>query len=347
VKETLASDLQTGASREFTALDGRQREVHCSVDTISFSAHADFKGTQGFLEKTKPKGCIILVHGEYKNMMTPMKEALENIHNNLPEEERPLAGIKTPANGQSVELEFDPEKTASVIGSLASKKPKTDEELAGVWVNNNGQVQIMSKEDLTDFTELVPSTLIQYLNVPFHCAPKALERALQREFDSVDWLKGEMIVMETVKLSFQTSSLMLLNWVSGAVPDMIVDTIVATALRVEAQAVAMTTCLSMDDLDDSSEAEMQVIYCLLTQHFENVQIVEGKRELVVKVPPPPAAAHLALSLLSFIWCLERLTLHDAPAVCPPSTTNSWRTSILIHVIFCVLTCLCESGSNSS
>ncbi len=226
-----------------------------------------------------------------------MKDALETIYSNLPEDERPGLGVKTPKNGESVYLEFHPEKTASVIGSLASKKPKPNAELAGVWVNNNGQVQIISKEDLTEFTELVPSTLIQFLNVPFHCAPKALERALQREFDSVEWSKeGDLIVMLTVKISFQTSSLILLNWVSGPVPDMIVDTILATALRVEAQAVAMTTCSAMDDLDDSSETEMQLIYCLLTQHFEDVQIVEGKRELAVKVIDP-------LSPLESLSCL--------------------------------------------
>ncbi len=219
--------------------------------------------------------------------MTRMKKALEHIYSNLPEDKRPALGVKTPANTETVRLPFDAEKTASVIGSLASKKPKPDAELAGVWVNNNGHVQIISKEDLTEFTKLVPSTLIQFLNVPFHCAPKALERALQREFDSVEWSKeGDLIVMSTVKISFQTSSLILLNWVSGPVPDMIVDTVVATALRVEAQAVAMTACSAMDDLDDSSETEMQLIYCLLTQHFEDVRLVEGKRELAVKVIDP-------------------------------------------------------------
>ena len=40
-----------------------QKDLRCAVDHISFSAHADFEQTSGFLDTTRPPH-VVLVHGE-------------------------------------------------------------------------------------------------------------------------------------------------------------------------------------------------------------------------------------------------------------------------------------------
>jgi cleavage and polyadenylation specificity factor subunit 3 len=50
VEGTLAKKILSEPT-EITAMDGRILPMQCSVEYISFSAHADFVGTSGFIEK--------------------------------------------------------------------------------------------------------------------------------------------------------------------------------------------------------------------------------------------------------------------------------------------------------
>ena len=52
-----------------------QLALRCSVDAISFSAHADFPQTSDFLDIVNPPH-VVLVHGEAGEMMR-LKKALE------------------------------------------------------------------------------------------------------------------------------------------------------------------------------------------------------------------------------------------------------------------------------
>ena len=55
-----------------TGADGRERPLRCSVDYISFSAHADGLQTSQFIDALAPP-IIVLVHGDGKQMLSLKK----------------------------------------------------------------------------------------------------------------------------------------------------------------------------------------------------------------------------------------------------------------------------------
>ncbi|RHY88410.1 hypothetical protein DYB35_005748, partial [Aphanomyces astaci] len=110
VEGTLAKKILS-LPKEITSMDGRLLPMNCSVEYISFSAHADFVGTSGFIEKVAPPH-IVLVHGEKTEMMR-LKAALHKKFHN-PKVYQPQ--VYTPANTVDVVLEFRGEKVAKAIG---------------------------------------------------------------------------------------------------------------------------------------------------------------------------------------------------------------------------------------
>lgn len=49
--------------------------MRCGVEVLSFSAHADYEQTAGFLDALRPRH-VVLVHGEAGEMLR-LKQALE------------------------------------------------------------------------------------------------------------------------------------------------------------------------------------------------------------------------------------------------------------------------------
>ena len=93
------------------------------VASISFSAHADYKQTSGFIRELKPPH-VIFVHGE-GNEMNRLKSALvreyeaENEAADKAIQEGKFAkkiSFHNPRNTAAVELYFRGEKMAKVIG---------------------------------------------------------------------------------------------------------------------------------------------------------------------------------------------------------------------------------------
>lgn len=56
--------------------------------------------------------------------------------------------VYTPRNTQQVELHFRGEKTAKVVGQLASEKPEDGKLISGVLVRRNFRLHLMAPEDL-------------------------------------------------------------------------------------------------------------------------------------------------------------------------------------------------------
>ena len=63
---TLAAELLTNP-REVLAADGRVLKVRSSISAFSFSAHADYSQTSGFLEALAPAH-VVLCHGNVTEM---------------------------------------------------------------------------------------------------------------------------------------------------------------------------------------------------------------------------------------------------------------------------------------
>ena len=83
-----------------------------SVDTESFSAHADYKATEEYISVLQPPN-IILVHGDQNEM--------KNLKNSLNEKYAALMQILTPRNCQMVKFNLVSKKSAKIIGNLAKK----------------------------------------------------------------------------------------------------------------------------------------------------------------------------------------------------------------------------------
>ena len=85
-----------------------QLALRCSVDAISFSAHADFPQTSDFLDEVNPPH-VVLVHGEAGEMMR-LKRALEQ---RAKATDR-IRNLYTPKVTQPVHIRHQPRHVAKV-----------------------------------------------------------------------------------------------------------------------------------------------------------------------------------------------------------------------------------------
>ena len=165
---------------EITSMSGQKLKVNCSVEYISFSAHTDFKQTSQFVRSLKPAH-VILVHGEQSEMQK-LKDALIRQY----EDTEYNIQVYNPRNTQPVELYFRGEKSAKVIGKLAANKmPKSDTEISGILVKRNFKYHLMSPEDLSNYTDLSISTILQRQSVPYKSDSSLILYSLERVFGNL------------------------------------------------------------------------------------------------------------------------------------------------------------------
>jgi cleavage and polyadenylation specificity factor subunit 3 len=202
--------LLNDSPQEITTMAGQRVKVNCAVEYISFSAHTDYKQTLQFIRALKPAH-IILVHGEATEM-GKLKDAL------IRECEKSDYNIQVynPKNTQPVELYFRGEKSAKVIGKLASNaQPKVDEEVSGILVKRNFKYHIISPEDLPNYYDLAVSTVFQRQSVPYKGDQEALAAAMLKNFGnfkrstSTDGQNSTIRVLDAIDLIFNENFVIL------------------------------------------------------------------------------------------------------------------------------------------
>jgi cleavage and polyadenylation specificity factor subunit 3 len=231
VEGTLAKKVLSEPT-EIVALDGRILPMNCTVEYISFSAHADFVGTSGFVESLVPPN-IVLVHGEKNEMMRLKSALLKKFHD--PKVYKP--NIFTPANMQETVLEFKGEKIAKAIGGLASEQPQQGRVISGLLVEQDSQTHLMVKEDLSTYTKLVSGTITQRQHVPFPTQSfDVLLSFIRQMYEDVVHLKDEsrVIVCEQVVVTNSPPDRILLEWTTTPTADMIADSMIALAMHAQA-----------------------------------------------------------------------------------------------------------------
>lgn len=231
VEGTLAKKILSEPT-EIAALDGRIIPMNCTVEYISFSAHADFVGTSGFVEKLVPPN-IVLVHGE-KNEMMRLKSALNKKFHD-PKVYRP--NIFTPANMQEIVLEFKGEKIAKAIGGLACEQPQHGKVISGLLVEVDSHTHLMHKEDLSTYTKLVSGTITQRQHVPFEAnCFEVLLAFIKQMYQNVVEQPSEkrVVVCEQVVLTRMTADKLLIEWTAAPTADMIADSVIALAMHAQA-----------------------------------------------------------------------------------------------------------------
>lgn len=232
VEGTLAKKILSEPT-EIVALDGRVIPMNCTVEYISFSAHADFVGTSGFVEKLVPPN-IVLVHGE-KNEMMRLKSALNKKFSD-PKIYHP--NIFTPANMQEIVLEFKGEKIAKAIGGLACEQPQNGKVISGLLVEVDSQTHLMHKEDLSTYTKLISGTITQRQHVPFEFHSfdvlLAFVQQMYEDVQHVDKESRRIIVCEQVVVTRSSADKILVEWTSAPTADMIADSVIALAMHAQA-----------------------------------------------------------------------------------------------------------------
>lgn len=202
-----------------------------SVDYISFSAHTDYQQTSEFIRLLKPQH-VVLVHGE-QNEMSRLKSALQREYEN-----QPNANITfyNPRNTHAVELFFKGEKTAKVMGSLASSKIENGDKVSGILVKRDFKYHVLAASDLSKYTDMSMSTVTQRQSMAFSGSPSNLKLLLESigGTGTVEVLDTDkkLRVFDNVEVTFD-GKIVILEWQANPVNDMFADTILACLLQTE------------------------------------------------------------------------------------------------------------------
>ncbi|KAI9158412.1 endoribonuclease YSH1 [Paramyrothecium foliicola] len=140
----------------------------CSVQEYSFAAHVDGVENREFIEEVAAP-VVILVHGEQHNMMR-LKSKLLSLNATKTNKVK----VFSPRNCEELRIPFKADKTAKVVGKLASiSLPKSLDDgtadasldpssaplVTGVLVQNDFKLSLMDPEDLRDYAGLNTTTL--------------------------------------------------------------------------------------------------------------------------------------------------------------------------------------------
>lgn len=227
VEGTLAKTILS-EPEEIVTLNGQKLRLNMSVAYISFSAHTDYQQTSDFIRQLKPPH-IVLVHGE-QNEMSRLKSALQREYEGDPEND---IKIYNPRNTESVDLYFRGEKIAKVMGSLAVEPPKAGEKLSGILVKREFNYHIVSAKDLSKYTNLSISSVIQQQHIPFTGSFAILRSMLQHIASPLVPVEmKKLIAFDAIDITLNKKSVTI-QWVANPVNDMFADCIVSTILESE------------------------------------------------------------------------------------------------------------------
>lgn len=266
VEGTLAKKLENEPEM-ITRLDGRPAKVACSIEHVTFSAHADFKDTRMFVDETKPTHCV-LVHGE-KNNMSRLKGALESIHN---KGDKKMIHLHSPQNCSTVKLTFQNSKTVRAIDVLKGNigvngKLTAGTPLSGLLIQQDFAYTLVKPESLPQYTPLKLSQIDQYqfmeLKKPFLTLATQLKTIFRKveynaEEEKIDMAKG------AVKLELKDGNSVRMSWASGYASDTLTEAISAIVLSDSPHAIEP----SVDDM-------LKVGRKLLSARFGRIRFIKG------------------------------------------------------------------------
>ncbi|KAF6821387.1 cleavage and polyadenylation specifity 73 kda [Colletotrichum plurivorum] len=133
----------------------------CSVAEYSFAAHVDGTENREFIEEVAAP-VVILVHGEQHNMMRLKSKLLS-----LNAGKATKVKVFSPKNCEELRIPFKQDKTAKVVGKLATippptslnPSPESQQLVTGVLVQNDFKLSLMAPEDLREYAGLNTTTI--------------------------------------------------------------------------------------------------------------------------------------------------------------------------------------------
>ncbi|KAM3318553.1 hypothetical protein ACQJBY_035986 [Aegilops geniculata] len=265
--------------REVTLANGLTAPLNMQIFYISFSAHADFPQTSGFLEELRPPN-IILVHGE-ANEMGRLKQKL------ITQFDGTNTKIVSPKNCQSVEMYFSSEKMAKTIGRLAEKVPEVGDTVSGLLVKKGFTYQIMAPEDLRVYTQLCTANITQRIAVPYSGSFEVIKYRLRQIYESVESSTEEdvpvLTVHERVAIRLDSERYVTLQWSSDPISDMVSDSVVAMILNIGREGPKVVPIEEAVKTEEETEkVARKVVYSLMVSLFGDVKVAE-EGKLVITV----------------------------------------------------------------
>lgn len=308
VQGTLAREVLSAPSYVSTKA-GVRVPFKMSAEAISFSAHADYDQTSGFLDTLRPPH-VVLVHGEANEMMR-LRNALERNAKAL----GITRNLYTPKVAQTVKIAHKPLRTALVIGALAEKVPQPGQMLRGVWVKTPTGDLIMDPKELHCFTKLstgkVKHRQAIALNKPFSevrlalevmfegvegaghlpvCSAKREGGEQQQEEEGVQVGDIVLVLYRPANAGLGYPAHVVLEWEGGAIGDMVADAVVAVLLQAAGEPAgaaeaeeARRQALLQGDIETAVEAELQLMAAVLRAQFGIAHVQSEMGQVVVEV----------------------------------------------------------------
>ncbi|KEG15323.1 putative cleavage and polyadenylation specificity factor [Trypanosoma grayi] len=178
VDGTIAKDVLT-KPKEVTKPDGKVLPLRMrTIQSVSFSAHSDGRQTRDFIQCLPKTKHVVLVHGNV-GAMGQLKNKLQ--------QDFAERGVKVYAtkNQEAIRIPFSVQRTAKVMGTLASTPANDGGFVSGVLlVSGQHTYSIVHPTDIPLFTDLNVAQIQQAMVLPLPRYKSALEvlEVLQRYF---------------------------------------------------------------------------------------------------------------------------------------------------------------------
>ncbi|EDV28608.1 uncharacterized protein TRIADDRAFT_19764 [Trichoplax adhaerens] len=261
VEGTLAKEVMS-EPEEVLSMSGQKLARKLSVDYISFSAHTDYEQTSEFIRMLMPPH-IILVHGEQNEMMR-LKTALVREYQENPEIS---ITVHTPRNCEEVQLYFRGEKMAKVMGSLAVEKFQDEQQLSGVLIKRGFSYHIVDPSDLSAYTNLKTSTVMQRQILPFSLPFNVLHTALTQLTPNVKQFaiqnKSALKVFDSVVIAEEDNAVVV-EWTASNGDDMYADAVVTVILQIDSSSAALESESIIEKLYLADFKICSCIYIIIT-----------------------------------------------------------------------------------
>lgn len=291
VEGTLAKKLMS-EPEEVPALDGRTLARRCTVVSISFSAHTDYKQNCDFVEATGPAN-IVLVHGE-KNEMLRFKSQLGQQAQKWPARKRPT--ISAPELGQPVLMRFQRDRHVAVCARPddfedddddgGHKRKKARRLKPGVLVSENLRTSFYADDELAESSPLSVATLEHRLRLKISkAASDALPATLKATFVDVQHQQKTLVVCGVVRATLSSVYDLDLSWQASPLADLIADAVACCALQARALPPdRFATCCDSDAAQDDDQTLIRLVTQLLVEQFgaDGVRVVSDEDDVVVK-----------------------------------------------------------------
>uniref|UniRef100_A0A915EN74 Cleavage and polyadenylation specificity factor subunit 3 n=1 Tax=Ditylenchus dipsaci TaxID=166011 RepID=A0A915EN74_9BILA len=244
VEGTLAKHILS-EPEEIVTISGQKLPMRLQVAYISFSAHTDYAQTSDFIKAMKPPH-LVLVHGE----MNEMNRLKAGIVRQYEDDNDFKIEVHNPRNTESVSLHFRGQKTAKVVGTLATNPPDDNSIVSGILVRRNFNYHLLHPNDLSAYTELSNSRLSQKESVFYNGSMPLLIHNLKQlsteiSIEDTPKTKDPNAPTQIVKMFkgeinlfvHAAMNLIIIDWISNPVNDMYADSVLAAVLHAQTNPV--------------------------------------------------------------------------------------------------------------